>query len=381
MDLRKDMITVEETTRDYNATNSLLSVSSNEVTSAKLPQNFTQIWRKLGDKTVVNSVDQYLRFVLCQNSPDLIVRAVAQANAEVLHNNGGQLSLMQPVLSSSTARLPQDMGLLRLPLEVLQLCLIHSTTPSFLQLIATCHMFWDLASNSRAVILHHLAQVPGIKLGIDDLTTSTPNLFLTLRRRACLNLFGAHMRADRTDYTFPNSSFNASASCLWAGKRHGMALVANDVVRLYTTTPKRGLVRKGLTVPGSKLCVLKSTADESGDVTVLYGQSATTAGTPGTHRSSSLLMVSYQWRRNSYQPVVYYNLEDCKGYVPISLAATKRNKMAIAVSRGSLSHYSHSNRPDMAVICYVLERAAGIFNLLMLSAFSLDTDPRPYRNL
>ena len=320
---------------------------------------------KFGDKTAANSVDHYLRFVLCQNSLDLMVRAVMQANAGVLHNNGSQRSLMQPALSSSTARLPQDMGLLRLPLEVLQICLTHSTTPSFLQLIATCHMFWDLASNSRAVILHHLAQVPGIKLGIDDLTTSTPNLFLTLRRRACLNLFGAHMRADRTDYTFPNSSFNASASCLWAGKRHGMALVANDVVRLYTTTPKRGLARKGLTVPGSKLCVLKSTADENGDVAVLYGQSATTAGTPGTYRGGSLLMVSYQWRRNSYQPVVYYNLEDCKGYVPVSLA-TKGNKMAIAMRRGSLSHHSHSNCPDMAVICYLLERTAGRFNPLML---------------
>ena len=300
-----------------------------------------------------------------------------QANAGVLHNNSGQLSLVQPSLSSSTTRLPQDTGLLKLPLEVLQLCLAHSTTPSFLQLIATCHMFWDLASNSRTVILHHLAQVPGIKLGIDDHSTSTPNLFLTLRRRACLNLFGAHMRADRTDYTFPNSSFNASASCLWAGKRHGMALVANDVVGLYTITPKRGLVRKGLTVPGSKLCVLKSTADESGDVAVLYGQSATTAATP----SDSLLMVSYQWQRNSYKPVVYYHLEDCKGYVPVSLAVTKEKKMAIVMSRGSLSHHSHSNYPDVAIICYVLERTAGRFNPLMLYACSLGTDPRPYRNL
>ena len=318
---------------------------------------------KFGDKRVVN---QYLRFVLCQNSPDLMVRAVMQANARVLRNNRGQLSLMQPALSSSTPRLPQDTGLLRLPLEVLQLCLTHSTTPSFLQLIATCRLFWDLASNSRAIILHHLAQVPGIKLGIDDLTTSTPNLFLTLRRRACLNLFGAHMRADRTDYTFPNSSFNASASCLWAGKRHGMALVANDVVRLYSITPKRGLVRKGLTVPGSNRCVLKSTADESGDVTVLYGQSATTTETPGAYRGGSLFMVSYQWRRNSYKPVVYYHLEDWKGYVPVSLAATDGNKMAIVMSRGNLSHYSHSHCPDVAVICYILEGTAGRFNPLML---------------
>ena len=288
---------------------------------------------------------------------------------------------MQPALSSSTATLPQDMGLLRLPLEVLQLCLTHSTTPSFLQLIATCHMLWDLASNSRAVILHHLAQVPGIKLGIDDFATSTPNLFLALRRRACLNLFGAHMRADRTDYAFPNSSFNASASCLWAGKRHGMALIANDVVRLYTLTPKRGLVRKGLTVPGSKLCVLKSTADESGDVSVLYGQSETTAGTPGTYRGS-LFMVSYQWRRNSYKPVAYYPLENCKGYAPVSLAATKGNRVAMVMRRGSLSHDSHSSRADVLVISYVLGRTTGRQNPLRPSAcLSLDTDPRSYRNL
>jgi hypothetical protein len=250
------------------------------------------------------------------------------------------------------------MELLKLPLEVLQLCLTHATTPSFLEFIATCHMLWDLAANTRAVVLHHLTQVPGIKLGIDDLATTTPELFLTLRRRACLNLFGAHSRADRADYTFSHSLFNASASCLWTGKTAGMALVANDAVRLYAVTPQ-GLVYRGETLSDPNLCVSQTAIDDSGDVAVIYVQSANGLVAEHWDRSDSFLMVYHKWAGNQYRPVSYSYVKGCKGYVAVSMTLSDRNMMAIVLSRGNLSRHAHSSRADMAVLCHQLLEPTG----------------------
>jgi hypothetical protein len=256
---------------------------------------------------------------------------------------------------------PQKTGLLALPLEVLQLCLIHATTPSFLQLIATCHMLWEAAANTRAVVLHHLAQVPGIKLGIDDFARSTSELFLILRRRAALNLFGAHMRADRVDYTFLHSSFNASASYLWAKESFRVALVADNVVRVYELTPGRGLVRKPVAVPDSNLCVLRTAVDQRGDVAVLYLQSAIAATVPTRDRKTAFVLVYHQWSGNSYKPVLYPYVHGFQDYVPVSLAAFKGAKIAIVSNPGHLSRDAHSNQADAAVFCYRLKYPAGNF--------------------
>jgi hypothetical protein len=256
-------------------------------------------------------------------------------------------------------KLPQKTGLLKLPLEVLQLCLTHATTPSFLQLIATCHTLWEVAANTRAVILHHLAQVPGIKLGIDDFAISTPELFLILRRRAALNLFGAHMRADRVDYTFLHSSFDASASYLWAKETFRIALVADNAMRVYESAPGRGLVRKAVTVPNSNLCVLRTAIDQRGDIAVLYLQSAIAATVPKEDRKNAFVLVYHQWSGNSYKPVLFPYVHGFQDYVPVSLAAFKGVKVAIASNRGHLSRHAHSQQADAAVFCYHLKCPAG----------------------
>ena len=256
-------------------------------------------------------------------------------------------------------KLPQKTELLKLPLEVLQLCLTHATTPSFLQLIATCHTLWEVAANTRAVILHHLAQVPGIKLGIDDFAISTPELFLILRRRAALNLFGAHMRADRVDYTFLHSSFDASASYLWAKETFRIALVADNAMRVYELTPGRGLVRKAVTVPNSNLCVLRTAIDQRGDIAVLYLQGAIAATVPKGDRKNAFVLVYHQWSGNSYKPVLFPYIHGFPDYVPVSLAAFKGAKVAIVSNRGHLSRHAHSQQADAAVFCYHLKCPAG----------------------
>jgi hypothetical protein len=265
--------------------------------------------------------------------------------------------VMKSDLTVPTAKLRQHMELLSLPLEVLQLCLTHVTTPSFLQLIVTCHMLWDLAASTRAVILHHLGQMPGIKLGLDDLATTTAELFLTLRRRACLNLFGVHLRADRIDYTFVHSSFNASASCLSVGKTLGLALVADDAVRLYILTPD-GLVDRGETLTDPNLCVSQTAIDESGNVAVLYTQSANGRVAEGWDRHGRFLMVYHKWVGSQYKPVSYPYLKGCTGYKATHMAISDQDMMAMVLSRGDLSRHAYSSRAHMAVVCHHLKQPA-----------------------
>jgi hypothetical protein len=269
---------------------------------------------------------------------------------------------------------PQKTRLLDLPLEVLQLCLTHATTPSFLQLIATCHMLWEVAASTRAVILHHLAQVPGIKLGIDDFARSTSELFLMLRRRAALNLFGAHMRADRVDYTFLHSSFNASASHLWAKEPFRVTLVADNAMRIYELVPGRGLVRKPAAVPKSDLCVLKTTIDQRGDVAVLYLQSAIAATIPTNDRKSAFVLVYHQWSGNSYKPVLYPYVHGFQDHVPVSLAAFKGAKVAIVSNPGHLSRDAYSNQADATVFCYRLDYPLGKPSPLLTARFLYSND-------
>ena len=138
-----------------------------------------------------------------------------------------------------------------------------------------------------------------------------------------------------------------------------MALVIDDTVRLYTLNARLILAHKGVTVPNSNLCLLKTAIDGSGDVAVLYGQSATAGVAQKSDPDESFLLVYHQWLGNSYKPVVYPHIKGCKGYVPVSLAACEGDKIAVVLSRGSLSRRTDSSRADMAVLCYHLRRPAG----------------------
>ena len=129
-----------------------------------------------------------------------------------------------------------SLSLLNLPSEILVHILRNLTTPSFIQTILTCHQLFDLAATSRHVVLHHLDQVPGIKLGLEDQICTTSALFLALRQRAASSLYGANSHADCEDLGFQNGTLDATASCLadWIGGIN-ISLVMNEshVVRHY----------------------------------------------------------------------------------------------------------------------------------------------------
>lgn len=103
---------------------------------------------------------------------------------------------------------------LKLPSEVLSNIFLHLSTPSFLQAVLTCQKLFNLAAGSRDVLLHHLRNIPGIKLGLSDRSLRTSDLFQILRQRAAEHLFGANFTGNCTDFHFQNGTLDAKASYL-----------------------------------------------------------------------------------------------------------------------------------------------------------------------
>jgi len=105
-----------------------------------------------------------------------------------------------------------------LPAEILQRILHFTSTPTFLQLILVNRRLFNVAAESREVILYQLRHLPGLKLGLSDHCIPTAELFLILRQRAAGNLYGANFTADCMSYAFPNGvQLDPHASSLVVG--------------------------------------------------------------------------------------------------------------------------------------------------------------------
>ncbi|EXJ68149.1 uncharacterized protein A1O5_08764 [Cladophialophora psammophila CBS 110553] len=124
-----------------------------------------------------------------------------------------------------------------IPSEVLQQIFYFSTSPSFFQLIQVNRKFFSLASQSREVILHHLRHVPGIKLGLEDHSISTSDLFLIFRQRAASHLYGVNFTADCRSWGLSHrsvGSIDSRASCLGVESEWGnnVCLVLKNSLRI-----------------------------------------------------------------------------------------------------------------------------------------------------
>src|SRR3978361_2342445 len=89
----------------------------------------------------------------------------------------------------------QTVALAFFPSEILQNIFYFATSTTFFQLIQVNRKFFEIASESRELILHHLRHVPGIKLGLDDSSIATRDLFLSFRQRAASHLYGVNFTA------------------------------------------------------------------------------------------------------------------------------------------------------------------------------------------
>lgn len=240
------------------------------------------------------------------------------------------------------------MLLIDFPPELLKMVLLYSSTPSFVQLIRTCHTFFDLAAQSRDVVKRHLMNVPGDKSVLSKHNMeSTRELFLTLRRRAAASLQGVSISADRRDYCFQCASIDAHASCLALTTYSNIALVRkqSSSVQLYDMSQGELKLRSVFTPDpgldqGVRYQPVHTTFDHLSNLYVLYG---TGLGGTTTDPDRSLVHPLAKSGRFSLTHVRWSALScrhrswdlgsmvsRIKPSVPVSMAAQGENQVAVA---------------------------------------------------
>ena len=109
------------------------------------------------------------------------------------------VSYTHSALSGSETRVEpkQNSAFLRLPNELLQIITKHMDTGTFFASLLTSKRFLEVAL-SRPLLFHHLNRLPGLTLGLSDL--STPNLLLFFRKRAAQSGCAAEALTNVTKY-------------------------------------------------------------------------------------------------------------------------------------------------------------------------------------
>ncbi|KAI9933388.1 hypothetical protein AWENTII_002562 [Aspergillus wentii] len=102
--------------------------------------------------------------------------------------------------------------LLNLPPELIQLVLQNANTPTYLQASLSCRTLYEIASNCREVVLHHLYQTPGLNPDVG--LSETKQLFRILMERSSKQLYGAQFRANCKTFRFETEAIEVRASSL-----------------------------------------------------------------------------------------------------------------------------------------------------------------------
>ena len=137
---------------------------------------------------------------------------------------------------STAMEINQDSTLLELPLEIFQLITRYLDPATFYSSLLTCRHFLE-AAQCRPIIIRHLSGLPGLRLGLDDL--STTELLLHYRKRAAESACAAGILADVTKYqqTSRASLFSAvfsPANVLEASSKAHVATVHNGgIIQIY----------------------------------------------------------------------------------------------------------------------------------------------------
>lgn len=128
------------------------------------------------------------------------------------------------VASRSKKRQKEPSRLLDLPLEILQLITWHMDTSTFYTSLLTCKKFLH-AAECRQNILRHLLRLPGLRLGLHDV--STPQLLSIFRKRAAMSLCGAGVLANVKRYAPIPSSVSLGKAVFSAGSPAHLAIAQN----------------------------------------------------------------------------------------------------------------------------------------------------------
>ncbi len=179
----------------------------------------------------------------------------------------------------TTSETGQNSPLLSLPLEVFQIIIRHMDAGTFYASLLTCRHFLK-AARCKPNIKRHLYSLPGLRLGLDDVSTSA--LLLQFRRRAAESGCAAGVLADVTRYqqTSRTSLSNAVFSPADPSHSGGQAYVATvhngGIVHVYDLGNRHVRLKAELHVrpqdgnDGRMEIVKMAFAPESRDLGVLY---------------------------------------------------------------------------------------------------------------
>ncbi|KAF9892387.1 hypothetical protein FE257_002164 [Aspergillus nanangensis] len=248
--------------------------------------------------------------------------------------------------------------LLHLPPELIQLVLQHCSTPAFVEASFSCRALYEIASNCREPILHHLRQTPGLEPDFQLLTSK--QLFRLLIQRAFQQLYGAQFHADCTTFKFDShiidvkaSSFSKSDNTIIALTKRGHDTVSlfrvhegnlRCITHLQPFRPQPGVVE-----------VLRTTFDNANGVYVLQRFTPIVDGNgPGaghpfvrqafqTSPRGEIYLVRYPIQAPN-DPIQVCNFPDHTEFEPLALAATQGDTFAI-----SWQHVREENETEVVL--------------------------------
>ena len=169
----------------------------------------------------------------------------------------------------------EPLMLLDLPAEILQTVAWHMDPGTFFVSLLTCKTIYD-AAKYRRNLLRHLHSIPGLRLGLEDLTTS--DLLLRFRKRAAASLCGGGILADITRYAPVDSVKSISKAIFSSGAPAQLATVHEPaIVNIYELTADHVRLKAELRIQSREdssdleVEVLKIAFSSTRDLAILYG--------------------------------------------------------------------------------------------------------------
>lgn len=269
--------------------------------------------------------------------------------------------------------------LLELPPELIQLVLQNSTTQTFMQLTFSCRTLFEIASNCREVILHHLRRIPGLNLDVES--SSTKDLFRLLMKRSFRQLYGAQFHASRRIFNSERQAVDPRASSFATFGDPNLALVfkGDKAVHLFHAHNGDILPRCHLRPPweqSGQVEVLKTAFDGDNGIYVLqrFTPSVEQDGSDGEHpfvkhalrtNSNQITYLAYHALGSPNDNVRICVFPDHIDYQPLGFAAASRDAFAI-----SWQHVRECSQNEVVLYTDLQESAddtSGITSLLSIS--------------
>ncbi|CAG8908582.1 unnamed protein product [Penicillium egyptiacum] len=239
----------------------------------------------------------------------------------------------------------------QLPTELIQLVLRNCDTSAYFQAAFSSRRLYEIASTSRAVILHQLHNTPGWNNGIE--AYQTRHLFGVLMKRSYEQLDGAEHYAHPT-YEYQNRVIDYHASTIEASEDSVRALLVfkgHSTVHLVEMS-HGDRTEVQLNSPGQDIGeveIIQTACDGNGGVYVLHrfkpflDQELDTDHPFVKHalesRPNGSIHLAYHRLNSRENTIRMYDFPECRDYRPLALSVSN-GKFAISW-QNTLDPYDH----------------------------------------